>query len=220
MATPQPGQAPYGQPGHDPHSQEQLGAGQPGDTGQQPTHTAPPASSAAGRKKRGYAGQAYEFGGGPNAALGGQQPAGGAYPAPVGAAAAGYGGYGQQPGAPQAPAYGAPQSPAYGAPISPAVGGAPGYGQQAPGVGGYQSPDPGYPAGAHQPPAPGVGGITQSMNSLTVQPQTQGRLQLNQLYPTDLLNTALNVGELDLPPPPIILPANVSFMDFPLVRNC
>lgn len=32
---------------------------------------------------------------------------------------------------------------------------------------------------------------------------------LNQLYPTDLLNQPFNVSELDLPPPPIILPPNV-----------
>jgi protein transport protein SEC24 len=33
---------------------------------------------------------------------------------------------------------------------------------------------------------------------------------LNQLYPTDLLNQPFNVAELELPPPPIILPPNVS----------
>jgi protein transport protein SEC24 len=33
---------------------------------------------------------------------------------------------------------------------------------------------------------------------------------LNQLYPTDLLTQPFNVTELDLPPPPIILPPNVS----------
>lgn len=38
----------------------------------------------------------------------------------------------------------------------------------------------------------------------------QARPQLNQLYPSDLLNQPLNVSELDLPPPPIILPPNVS----------
>jgi protein transport protein SEC24 len=34
---------------------------------------------------------------------------------------------------------------------------------------------------------------------------------LNQLYPTDLLNQPFNVAELELPPPPIILPPNVRF---------
>jgi protein transport protein SEC24 len=33
---------------------------------------------------------------------------------------------------------------------------------------------------------------------------------LNQLYPTDLLSQPFNVSELDLPPPPIALPPNVS----------
>jgi protein transport protein SEC24 len=33
---------------------------------------------------------------------------------------------------------------------------------------------------------------------------------LNQLYPTDLLTQPFNATELDLPPPPIILPQNVS----------
>jgi protein transport protein SEC24 len=33
--------------------------------------------------------------------------------------------------------------------------------------------------------------------------------QLNQLYPTDLLNQPFNVAELDYPPPPAILPPNV-----------
>jgi hypothetical protein len=37
------------------------------------------------------------------------------------------------------------------------------------------------------------------------------RVALNQLYPTDLLNQPFNVAELELPPPPIILPPNVSW---------
>jgi protein transport protein SEC24 len=36
---------------------------------------------------------------------------------------------------------------------------------------------------------------------------------LNQLYPTDLMNNPLAVSELDLPPPLIVLPPNVSSMD-------
>jgi protein transport protein SEC24 len=32
---------------------------------------------------------------------------------------------------------------------------------------------------------------------------------LNPLYPADLISQPFNVSELDLPPPPIILPANV-----------
>lgn len=213
MAAPQPGQAPYGQPEKDHYPQEQYDASQH-DTGeeQQPPQQSLPATSAAGRKKRGYAGQAYEFGGGANSALGGQQQGGGGYPPPPGG---GYGGYGQpqQPVA-STPGYGGPQ-PAYesGA-ASPVVGAAPGYGQQPGAMGGYQSAEPGYPAqGAPGQPPPGVSGITQGMGSLAVaghgQHIPQGRLPMNQLYPTDLLNSALNVADLDLPPPPIILPANV-----------
>lgn len=33
---------------------------------------------------------------------------------------------------------------------------------------------------------------------------------LNHLYPTDLLTQPFNAAELELPPPPIILPPNVS----------
>ena len=206
MATPQPGQPPYEQPVHDSQVQEDYDASQHNDAaGQQHVPQGAPTASSAGRKKRGYAGQAYEFGGGANAAVGGQQPGGVAYPPPPGA---GYGGYGQQPQpAAQTPGYGSGSA-------SPAVGAAPGYGQQPGAVGGYQSPDPGYPAQVpHGQPPSGVGGITHGMGSLAVagqaQQHSQGRPPMNQLYPQDLLNSALNVTDLDLPPPPIILPANV-----------
>jgi protein transport protein SEC24 len=36
---------------------------------------------------------------------------------------------------------------------------------------------------------------------------------LNQLYPTDLLNTPFNVAELHYPPPPVILPPNVGDLE-------
>ena len=62
-----------------------------------------------------------------------------------------------------------------------------------------------------------MGGITQGMGNLAMggqgqhqAQQFQGRPPMNQLYPTDLLNQPVNVSELDLPPPPIILPPNVS----------
>lgn len=45
------------------------------------------------------------------------------------------------------------------------------------------------------------------------QPQPQAAAKapvLNQLYPTDLSNQPFNVAELDYPPPPAVLPANVS----------
>ena len=216
MASPQPGQPPYGSPAPEQYPQEQYDASQhDAPAAQQPAQHAPaPPPSGASRKKRGYAGQAYEFGGGANSALGGQQQGGGAYPPPPGA---GYGGYGQQPapGAPQ-PSYGAPVSPVG----APAGGAAPGYGQQPAALGGYQPPEPSYPAqGApgQPPPQPGVGNITQGMGTMALsgqgQHQQQGRMHMNQLYPTDLLNSPLNVADLDLPPPPIILPANVNLQN-------
>ena len=171
----------------------------------QQDQTTAAAPGAAGRKKRAYAGQAYEFGAGGNAALGGQQVAGGGYPAQD----QNYGGYPQQQ---QQPSY---QQPAY-------TGGyqannAPTYGQPGQSVGGYQAPEPGYPPQGSAPQSPGVTGITQGMSNMGVGMQSQGqpmsmhgRPQLNQLYPNDLLNQPLSVTDLDLPPPPIVLPPNVS----------
>jgi len=172
------------------------------------------------KKKRGYAAQAYDFGAGANSALGGQPQAGGAFPP---AQAPAYGGYAGQPD--PTPAYGAPQ---YGAQVGAPVAGVPpqpygGAAQFGGGVGGYQPPDTGYPGpGA---PAAGVAGITQGIGQLgmggpqqpAVQPQTVSGTRtaaLNQLYPTDLLNQPFNVAELELPPPPIILPPNVSSYGF------
>lgn len=164
---------------------------------------APPQQDAAAaggkKKKRAYAAGAFDVGSGANAGVGGQPPAGGQFgmpPAPQ------YGGYPQQPEQPQGfqqPGYGAPQAP------------------QQPAYGGYQPPAPGQAP----VPAPGVGGITQGVANMQMggqqppQPPAQApaaRQQgpLNQLYPTDLLNQPFNVAELDLPPPPIILPPNVS----------
>ena len=207
MATPQPG---YPLPGHDQYPQETYDATQhevPENVS--PAQGSAPAHSAGGRRKRHYAGQAYEFGAGPNSALGGQQQGGGAYPPPPGAPVGGYGQQGQPPVQPGA-AYGSGQaSPAFAA-------GAPGYGQQPPAVGGYQPPEPGYPTHGVPQQQPGMGQITQGMGALAVgnqaqlsAPQMQGRPQMNPLYPTDLLNQPMNVSELDLPPPPIILPPNV-----------
>ena len=165
-----------------------------------------PGPAHAGRKKRAYAGQAYEFGQGGNAALGGQQQAGGppqaggAYPAYSSQAdAAGYpqGGYQQNPAAVQQTA-----TPLY-----------PGQ-EPAPALGGYQPPAQGYPA----PNAAAVPGMTQQFAQMDMSQkppvaaapqQSQRAPVLNQLYPTDLSNQPFNVAELDLPPPPAILPPNV-----------
>jgi len=154
------------------------------------------------RKKRAYAGQAYEFGAGANAALGGQPPAGGAYSGySVQADAAGYpqGGYQQNPVAVQQSA-----TPLYGQPDGAALGG-------------YQPPAPTYPSQA-QPAAGGVPGLTQQFGQMDVSQKPAPSAsaphapQLNQLYPTDLSNQPFNVAELDYPPPPAILPPNVSEM--------
>lgn len=204
MAAQQPGYPSYGQPGPEQYQQGPYTGDQQAeyDGQRSPVQGGPQAPPAGGKKKRAYAGQAYDFGGGANSALGGQQPAGGTYPASAG----GYGGY------PPQNAQQAYQQPPYG--IDAPQTQAPIYGQTPP-VGGYQPPDPGYGQGAA--PLSPVGGITHGMGNLGVSghpPQQPApipqRPQLNQLYPTDLLNQPLNVMELEQPPPPIILPPNVS----------
>jgi protein transport protein SEC24 len=95
------------------------------------------------------------------------------------------------------------------------------------GLGGYQPPDGGYPSPG-VPPG-NVAGITQGMGQMgmggpgpaVAQPQQAGvrPVTLNQLYPTDLLNQPFNVAELELPPPLIILPPNVSYHSL-LERLC
>lgn len=169
----------------------------------------PTPGPAAGRKnRRAYAGQAYEFGAGGNAALGGQQPPQqqpdstyGGYSSQANAAGYAQGTYQQTPAAvqpSQTPLYGAADGASYG---------------------GYQAPG--------QAAAPGVAGMTQQFSQMDMaqrpgqppvpqpgqQPQQpQGRAPvLNQLYPTDLQNQPFNVAELDFPPPPAVLPPNVSF---------
>lgn len=178
MAAPQGGYPPqegYGQPAY----------GSPDPTQQS---TVPPqgmqAPAAGGRKKRAYAGEAFEFGSGANAALGGQQTAGGAY--------------GAYPPQPEPVGY---QQPVYGADPT----------QMQPVAAGYAPPAPG-----------GVAQMTQQFGGLGMgephhmpppqhQPAVQPprHVQLNQLYPTDLISQPFNVAELDYPPPPVILPQGV-----------
>ena len=160
----------------------------------------------AGRRKRQYAGQAYDFGAGANSALGGQPPGGGSFSAAPGV---GYEGY--NPSVEQS-TY---QQPTYGGEYAaPAPVGQPGYGQPPPAVGGYQAPDMGYPTQDAPSILGGVNQLTQGMAGMGIQPQqaapqAQQRPHLNQLYPTDMLNQPFSVAELDLPPPPIVLPPNV-----------
>lgn len=133
-----------------------------------------------GRRKRAYAGEAFEFGSGANAALGGQPLAGGSY--------------GQMPQQPATMSY--EQPAAYGAgpvPMQPAV------------------------SGYAPPVAPGISQVTQQFGAMgvadpyqTAAAPAQVPTPLNQLYPTDIIAQPFNVAELDYPPPPIILPPNVS----------
>ena len=199
----QPGYPPQGylnneQYGNAPQSEYEGGTA--------PTHAGAQPAPAGGRRKRQYAGQAYDFGAGANSALGGQAPGGGSFSSAPGVQYEGY----------NAPVEQASyQQPAYGGEYAaPAAVGQPSYGQPAPAIGGYQPPDVGYPSHGAISAAGGVSGITQGMGSMGIQPQqaataAQQRPHLNQLYPTDMLNQPFNVAELDLPPPPIVLPPNV-----------
>lgn len=216
MASPQGGYPPAGYPAADHYAgQSQYNEQQPEQSGS-PAGPPPPAgypeADGGKKKKRGYAAQAYDFGAGANSALGGQPVAGGTYPTQVPVVGGAY----QQPGA--QPGYGAPQPYGVQAGGSPATMASP-YGQ--PAAGGYQPPEAGYPGPAAPAQGGVMGGITGAMGHMglggsqpgvQVQPQ-QGAARpatLNQLYSTDLINQPFNVSELDLPPPPIILPTNVS----------
>src|SRR5271156_4746749 len=200
----QPGQLPpQGYPVQDGYAQPQEHYTSASPPGTAPGPAPPAASGPGGRKKRAYAGQAYEFGAGANSALGGQQQGGG-----------GYSGFSQQQHEAGYPQGGYQQNPA-----AVQQGQVPLYGQQDPGsLGGYQPPAPTYPVGGAAPAVGGgVGGMTQQFSQMDMsqKPQPQAAPQrgpaLNQLYPTDLLNQPFNVQELDYPPPPAILPPNVSF---------
>ena len=69
-------------------------------------------------------------------------------------------------------------------------------------------------------------GVSQMGFSGSPQPQAQQQAQnrphLNQLYPTDMMNQPFQVSELDLDPPAIVLPPNVSrvqlYVDIILTR--
>ena len=213
MAAPQggyPGQGPSSPEHYSQQQQQQYEQDQ--GQGFEETPQFGGAVQPAGVKKgrRHYAGQAYDFGAGAHSAVGNQQQGGAPYAVAPGAGYAGYSPQMAQSGFEQ-PAYGVGQG-------SPVAIGAPGYGQPHTEPGGYQPPDTGYPAHGATSMLGGVGGITQQMGQMgmggSAQPPPPAhfqRAQLNQLYPTDLLNQPFNVSELDLPPPPIILPPNVSW---------
>ncbi|KZF21803.1 Sec23/Sec24 family protein [Xylona heveae TC161] len=229
MSAPQGGFPPQGYPSQDVYAQPEAQQFQSGFEAQGGLDTASPvsgydgqpaahATTGAGRKKRAYAGQAFEFGSGANAALGGQTA--GAAPAGFAAApitpAAGYGGYPQtgyqQPGF-------AAVDPAQVAAGSPAAG-------QFGGVGGYQPPVAGYPAQEAPAAVGGVAGITQQFGQMGIGAQPAAAQQvpqrtqaLNQLYPTDIMSQPFHVSELELPPPPIVLPPNTSVTASP-TANC
>lgn len=202
MATPQTS---YQDDGPDPEG------GQYAENGQyEQSQQGAPAPAMHGKKKRAYAGQAYEFGAGANAALGGQQSGGVGYP---GSPPPAVGGYNSFPGAQPQPSYGMPQQPQYGEPNLQTPGVQPAYGQPAYGVQqGYEPPHQGYPA----PSAPSV---TQQFSQMNIgagpqsqQPQQAAtQMRLNSLQPVDISpqGQPFHVTDLDQPPPPIILPPNV-----------
>ncbi|KAL1844114.1 hypothetical protein VTJ49DRAFT_4966 [Mycothermus thermophilus] len=168
------------------------------------------------KKKRTYAAGAFEVGMGGNAAAGPAAPVAGQFGAAAAAPAApGYGGYPAQPEVVQPAAYGVQPQPAYGVP------------QPAAPAAGYQAPETYYSTGAVPPPSGAIAGLAAGMGAMNLgtashpsQPREQPRVgPLNQLYPTDLLNQPFNVSELDLPPPPIILPPNSSVTPSP-DANC
>lgn len=194
------GQYPPQQPGEQPPYPDQGYSATPPP----PAGAAHPAPDHGRKKKRTYAAGAFDVAQGANAAVGGQLPAGGQFGAPQ-AVVPGYGGY-PQPEVQPVP-YGAqPQAP-YGV-AQPAA------------VGGYQAPEPYYPSAGAPPGPAGVAGVTAGLGAMNLGPGAPQQPQqlppqlragpLNQLYPTDLLTQPFNVSELDLPPPPIILPPNVS----------
>lgn len=211
MASPQ---QPYSDDQPDPEGQ---------DGGYEQAQQATPAPAAGAKKKRAYAGQAYEFGAGANAALGGQQPGGTAYPGSP-PQPAGYGYPGPQQG--QQPSYGMPQQPQYGDANYQSQPAQPSYGQPQYGApqGGYEPPQATYPAPGQQ----GMQQATQGFQQMSIgggpapgqvhqpapQPhQQQPQMRLNPLQPVDISMQAqpFHVTDLDQPPPAIILPPNVSY---------
>lgn len=218
--------SPY-QDGQQAYQQDGQQYAQDGETGSEQPAAAPPL--AGGKKKRAYAGQAYDFGSGANAGLN-QPPAAGAA-APYGMQPAAGAGYGYQQ--PQAPQMGY-QQPAAGYP-DPSAPAQPAYGQPAYGQPGYEPPATGYPAhGVTSMLNAGVQGVTQQFQNMGVggggqqqqpmqQPQAAPGMtqRLNPLQPVDISPTGqpFHVADLDLAPPQIVLPPNSSVTPSPH-SNC
>lgn len=217
MASNQPGYPPQGYQDQAQYGQEvaQDYSGTPQPGFEQPAAPLP----AGGKKKRAYAGQAFEFGAGPNA--GAQPPAAAAAAFPGAGPATGYGYPAQQP---QQMGY---QQPAYGdaaAQQPQAAYGQPAYAAPA----AYQAPDASYVApGAAPMMQGGVAGVTQQFSQMGMgqsaqpapaQQPAQPMQRLNPLVPVDLSvqGQPFQVADLDVPPPPIILPPNVSQFNEPL----
>ena len=158
------------------------------------------------KKGRAYAQQAYDLGRGGNTAPNGQH-AGQMNQTPV-----------QFSGYPSANPYEAGANPTQGGPgLAPHYG----YGQSQPQQSDHRQPEQGY-----QPPSSQNYGVDQGYDQLNdrfeqmgiaggqqqPQPQYQAgqHVPMNRLQPSDLVNQPFNVAELDQPPPPIVLPPNVS----------
>jgi protein transport protein SEC24 len=188
-----------------------------------PSSTAPPpilpseVDNTTKKKKRGYAAQAYEIGTGANAGMApGQAPL-------TSYGISSHGGHGAPWGG--TTTYDAQQAGGYGS--------TPQWGSQQPldqpGVG-YPAPDSYYGA-AGEPTRHGganVADITPGMASMQFSGSGQQQQQdqpgqhaprLNQMYTTDLISQPFIASELDLPPPPIVLPPNTSVTPSPHA-NC
>lgn len=147
------------------------------------------------KKKRAYAGQAFQFGVGPNSSAAASQYAQTHGPATTPHGAQPY------PGVPATAYNAAPPYP--GAPVTPVDPATV-----------YQQP-PVYPAtGYNAPPQmAGMDQITQGFGQMNMgygDPGAIPPLRLNDLYPADL-SQPFNPAEIDFPPPPIVLPPDVSF---------
>ena len=191
MADPQ---QTYHNQGYQDPNQPQMAQPQPNQPlYDQQDGAAAPVAAAPTKKKRAYAGQAFDIGTGANVAAFSQQQQAQQQPS---YATPAYGEQFAQPQMLQQPQYGAPQAS-------------------------YQAPLAGYPVQTQTPMA----GMTQQFGQMGFQqpqpavapqqPQQQGAPVAQRLNPLQAIDISaqgqpFHVSDLDLPPPPIILPPNVS----------